>query len=85
MAVQQDCPVPIHNTDVHGPSVQVEATVKRGLLGVESHGVSSSSGGCLPNASIPRWDAEEGASISINALGAFPVVWGTMTGLPGEE
>jgi hypothetical protein len=38
------------------------------LLGVESHEVSSSSVGCLPNASIPRRYAEEGASISINAL-----------------
>jgi hypothetical protein len=38
------------------------------LLGVESHEVSSSSEGCLPNASIPRGYAEEGASISINSL-----------------
>jgi hypothetical protein len=38
------------------------------LLGVESHEVSSSSEGGLPNASRPRGYAEEGASISINAL-----------------
>jgi hypothetical protein len=40
------------------------------LLGLESHEASSSSLGCVPNASIPRRYAEEGASISINRLQA---------------
>jgi hypothetical protein len=50
--------------------VQVDATVELVLFGVESHEVSSSLGRlrCLPNASLPRRYAEEGASISINAL-----------------
>ena len=62
---------------------QIDATIKLVLLGVESHEVSSSSFDCLPNASIPRWYAEEGASISINrtesrhptALYLYWVMW----------
>jgi hypothetical protein len=52
----------------HGPSVQVKATVKLVRGGVESPEVSSSSVGGVPRASIPRWYAEERASISIKGL-----------------
>jgi hypothetical protein len=66
--VKYNLPVLIQNAEVHGASVQIDATIKLVLLGVKSHEVSSSSLGCLPNASIPRRYAEEGASISINPL-----------------
>jgi hypothetical protein len=58
----------VYNTEGHRPSVQVNATVACVWLGVESPEVSSSSEGCLPNASRPRRYAEEGASISIRRM-----------------
>jgi hypothetical protein len=66
--VAQDGSILVQDAKVHGTGVQVDATIKFVLLGVESHEVSSSSVGCFPNASIPRWYAEEGASISINTV-----------------
>ena len=48
--------------------MQVDATIQLVLLGVESPEVSSSCECLLPKLSIPRRYAEEGASISINAL-----------------
>jgi hypothetical protein len=68
MPVEKDLPILAQDTDVHGAGMEVDTTIKLVLLGVESHEVSSSSVGCVPNASIPRWYAEEGASISINAM-----------------
>ena len=43
MAVQDDLPLLVQDADVHGPSVQVDATVKLVRRGVESPEVSSSS------------------------------------------
>jgi hypothetical protein len=39
--MQQDLAVLVEDADIHGPGVQVDATVKLMLLGVESHEVSS--------------------------------------------
>jgi hypothetical protein len=43
IAVQHDLAVLIQDAEVHGAGVQVDATIKLVLLGVESHEVSSSS------------------------------------------
>jgi hypothetical protein len=40
--VHKDCPIPVHNTEVHGMSVQVDATIQLVLLGGASPEVSSS-------------------------------------------
>jgi len=42
MAVPQNVPVLVEDTSVQGPGMQVDAAVKWGLFGVESHEVSSS-------------------------------------------
>jgi hypothetical protein len=42
VAVHQDVPDMVHNTDVHAPGMQVNAAGKWVLCGVESHEVSSS-------------------------------------------
>jgi hypothetical protein len=51
--------------------MQIDAAIRVVLFGVEVHEVSSSPS-CVTCAqiSIPRWYAEEGASISINRLQA---------------
>ena len=73
MPMHQDLTALVEDADIHGPSMQVEATIKRVLLGVKSPEVSSFLGCCdLPNASIPRRYAEEGASRSIKALEPTP-------------
>src|SRR5919106_6881417 len=51
--VEYDLSILVYNTARHRPGVQVDATVKLGRLGVESPEVSSSSEGCVPNASSP--------------------------------
>jgi len=56
------------DADVHRPGMQVDAAVKWVLGGVESHEVSSSLKSDFPNTSIPKWYAEEEASISIIGL-----------------
>src|SRR5215831_15203488 len=43
IAVHQDLSIPVHDAEVHGASVQVDAIIKLVLLGVKSHEVSSSS------------------------------------------
>jgi hypothetical protein len=43
MVVKHALPVLIQDTEVHGAGVQVDATIKLVLLGVESPEVSSSS------------------------------------------
>jgi hypothetical protein len=69
MAMHQDLAALVEDADIQGPGMPVDPTIKWVLLGVESHEVSSFLGCCyVPNASIPRRYAEEGASISINAL-----------------
>jgi hypothetical protein len=66
MAVEQDVPVVAHNTDVHTAGVQVDATVKGVLGGVEAHEVSSSLvSSFFPKASILLGYAEGEASIII--------------------
>jgi hypothetical protein len=45
VAVQHDLPVLIQDADLHGPGMQVDATVKFVLLRVKAHEVSSSVGG----------------------------------------
>jgi hypothetical protein len=72
MPVQEGLALLVKEAPVHGPSVQVDATVKLVWRGVASHGVSSSLVGRLPSASRPRWYAEEGASISIKPLQPTP-------------
>jgi hypothetical protein len=69
--VQHDFPVVVHDTDVHTPGMQVDPTVKWGLLGGESHEVSSSLvTGSFPNASILPGYAEGEASIIIKGVQA---------------
>jgi hypothetical protein len=43
ISMQQDLSVPIHNTDVHGPGMQIDATVKFVLFSRDAPEVSSSS------------------------------------------
>jgi hypothetical protein len=52
-AMPQDLAVLAKDTHVQAASMQINAAIRFGLLGVESHEVSSSSLGCLPNASSP--------------------------------
>jgi hypothetical protein len=42
MLVQDDLPIPIQDAEIHGPGMQVDATITQVRLGVESHEVSSS-------------------------------------------
>ena len=42
MPVQHDLAVLIHDTEIHGSCMKVDATLELVLLGVESHEVSSS-------------------------------------------
>jgi hypothetical protein len=53
VALQQDLAVLAKDTHGHAASMQINAARRFVLLGVESHEVSSSSLGCLPNASSP--------------------------------
>jgi hypothetical protein len=53
VTVNQHLPSLVQDAEVHRTSVQVDATVTLVRLGVESPEVSSSSGGCVPNASSP--------------------------------
>jgi hypothetical protein len=41
VAVPQEVPLLVHETDIHAPGMQVDAAVKWVLLGVEAHEVSS--------------------------------------------
>jgi hypothetical protein len=66
--VYEDRALPVQDADIHRSRMQVDAAVMVMLRGVEAQGVSSSPVGRLPSASIPRWYAEEGASISIKGL-----------------
>src|SRR5262249_14426530 len=69
IAVEQDFPVVVHEADIHGARMQINATVKGVLVGVESHEVFSSfmSDFCLRSAYYwGMWRGE--ASIIINAL-----------------
>ena len=58
----------VQDPDVHGPGMQINATIQCVLFGVESPEVSSSLESAFPSLSILPRDAEEGASISINPL-----------------
>jgi hypothetical protein len=49
----QDLAVLAEETHVHTASMQINAAIRLVLCGVESPEVSSSSLGCLPNASSP--------------------------------
>jgi hypothetical protein len=51
--VKYDLPVLIQDAEVHGASVQIDATRILVRLGVKSPEVSSSSLGCVPNVSSP--------------------------------
>ena len=42
VAVQQDIPLLVHDTDIHAAGMQVDTAVKLVRLGVEAHEVSSS-------------------------------------------
>jgi hypothetical protein len=73
MPVYKDLAILVQDTEGHGAGMQVNATVKFVLFGVESHEVSSSlASEHFSQFSIPRWYAEEGASISIKALQPTP-------------
>jgi hypothetical protein len=53
MPVEPDLSMLVYNTAVQRPSVQVKATVEVVWRGGEAPEVSSSSDGCVPNASSP--------------------------------
>src|SRR5262245_32023902 len=73
VAVHQDFPVTVHETDVHAPGRQVNTAVNLVWVGVEAHEVSSSFvSGSFPDASIPLGYAEGVASIIIKALEPTP-------------
>jgi hypothetical protein len=65
VAVNQNLPGLVQEAEAHGAGVPVEATITRVLRGVEAYEASSSSVGCLPNASRSRRYAEGGTSRSI--------------------
>ena len=65
VAVEQDLTVLVQDAEIHGADMEIDATVRLVLFGVESHGVSSFLV-TFPTSSIPPGYAEEGASISIN-------------------
>ena len=69
LAVQPEGPFLVQETHGHGAGVHL-ATTGNGLWrgGEAPVGSSSCVSGAFPHASIPRRDAEEGASISIMAL-----------------
>jgi hypothetical protein len=68
VAVHEDFSVMAQEADVHAAGMQVDPTIKLMLLGGESHGGLLRSEPEFPSGSIPPWDAEEEASIIINAL-----------------
>jgi hypothetical protein len=71
VAVEQDLIVLVQDAEIHGADMEIDATVRFVLFGVESHGVSSFLV-TFPTSSIPPGYAEEGASISINRLQPTP-------------
>jgi hypothetical protein len=67
--VQHDRASRVQDTDVHAAGVTVNATIRLMLFGVKSPEVSSSCASSpFPSASIPPWDAEGEASISLKGL-----------------
>ena len=70
--MQPDLAILVKDADVHGPGVPIEATVTLMWRGVQSPEVSSAPGESFPVPAVPRWDAEEGASISIKWLESTP-------------
>ena len=73
LTVQQRFTGLVEDAHVHGAGVEIDATVKGVLFGVESHEVSSLFvTRVFPTLSIPRWSAGEGASISINRVQPTP-------------
>jgi len=67
--MHEDRTVLVEDTDIHGPGMQVDATVKLVLFRVESHEVSFSFvSERFPSASIPLGYAEGEASIIINHM-----------------
>jgi hypothetical protein len=58
----------VQEAEGHGAGMQVDATITLVRLRGESPEVSSSPEGVVPSPSLPRGDAEEGASISITGL-----------------
>jgi hypothetical protein len=70
MPVQYDLPIPIQEAERQATGLQIDAAVKLVWRGGESPELSSSSEGCVPNASRPRRYVEEGASIRINRVQA---------------
>src|SRR5262249_19199848 len=71
--MHEDRTVLVEDTDIHGPGMQVDATVKLVLFRVESHEVSFSFvSERFPSASIPLGYAEGEASIIINAVEPTP-------------
>jgi hypothetical protein len=51
--MQHNLAVTVQDTDVQGAGMEINATVKLMLLGVESHEVSSSPSVVFPSPSIP--------------------------------
>jgi hypothetical protein len=70
LPVPQDLAGLVQEADVHGAGVPVNPAVTSVLWGVEAPEVSSSPSVVFPSPSSPMWYAEEGASISIEALQA---------------
>src|SRR5262249_20560895 len=71
IAVEQDFPVVVHEADIHGARMQINATVKGVLVGVESHEVFSSFMSDFCPRSAYHWGMRRGeASIIINRVQA---------------
>ena len=72
MAGYDDLPALVRAAHIHGPRVPVNATVTLVRRGVEAPEVSASVAGVSPTPAVPRWYAEEGASIRINRVQPTP-------------
>jgi hypothetical protein len=69
VAVYQEFPGMVHETDVHAPGLRVDAAVIVVVVGVESHEVSSSDVSGLSPCQQSHWGMLRGeTSISIKAL-----------------
>jgi hypothetical protein len=82
VAVPPDCPLVPHETDGQAAGRQIDPPVTWVWVGIAAPAVSSCRGNLhCPRPAVPRWDAEEEASIIINRVqqtGGTAAVFGSM-------
>src|SRR5262245_12066868 len=87
IAVKQDFPIVVHEADIHGARMQINATVKGVLVGVESHEVFSSFMSDFCPRSAYHWDMRRGRpqSLSTGCSRRLPASAPTSLPLPGAS